>query len=197
MLLQTGENVMQSEPKCWGLNQQRTGNRKACLEHRMEGRRKLKSQRGIWTKAPIIVTLLLWKGTWAFQVCHPLYIIESPLYPEQWFFNPFENLVNIWSLSTSTPQKKKMHVPTNTKKNFACYFTGLKDSPKPRFLSIAEDISIFPASQFKKKKKKKIILTITANFKNVRVFVCLVFFFVFLSFLGPHPRHVEVPRLGV
>ena len=23
------------------------------------------------------------------------------------------------------------------------------------------------------------------------------FFFVFLPFLGPHPRHIEVPRLGV
>ena len=25
----------------------------------------------------------------------------------------------------------------------------------------------------------------------------IFFFFVFLSFLGPHPRHMEVPRLGV
>ena len=25
----------------------------------------------------------------------------------------------------------------------------------------------------------------------------LFLFFVFLSFLGPHPRHMEVPRLGV
>lgn len=50
-------------------------------------------------------------------------------------------------------------------KNFACHFTGLKDSHKPGFLNIAEDISIFPASHFLK--TRMIILTITANFKNV------------------------------
>ena len=26
---------------------------------------------------------------------------------------------------------------------------------------------------------------------------CVFFFFVFLPFLGPFPRHMEVPRLGV
>ena len=25
----------------------------------------------------------------------------------------------------------------------------------------------------------------------------LIFFFFFLSFLGPHPQHMEAPRLGV
>ena len=27
--------------------------------------------------------------------------------------------------------------------------------------------------------------------------MCLFFFFFFLSFLGPHPRHMDVPKLGV
>ena len=37
---------------------------------------------------------------------------------------------------------------------------------------------------------KEISLGITV----IYLFVCL---FVFLSFVGPHPRHMEVPRLGV
>ena len=28
-------------------------------------------------------------------------------------------------------------------------------------------------------------------------FLSFLFFFLFFCFLGPHPRHMEVPRLGV
>ena len=28
-------------------------------------------------------------------------------------------------------------------------------------------------------------------------FIFIIIFFVFLLFLGPYPRHMEVPRLGV
>ena len=28
-------------------------------------------------------------------------------------------------------------------------------------------------------------------------FFFVIYLFIFLSFLGPHPRHMEVPRLGV
>ena len=33
--------------------------------------------------------------------------------------------------------------------------------------------------------------------KCIYLWIFLFLFFVFLPFLGPHPRHVKVPRLGV
>ena len=35
------------------------------------------------------------------------------------------------------------------------------------------------------------------NHSGLLVFISFFFFFVFLLFLGPIPRHMEVPRLGV
>ena len=33
--------------------------------------------------------------------------------------------------------------------------------------------------------------------EKIEIFIFLFIFFVFLLFLGPLPRHMEVPRLGV
>ena len=48
----------------------------------------------------------------------------------------------------------------------------------------------------------KIIILHLTNYSNGLIsqsisFFSFLFFFVFLSFLGPHPQHMEVPRLGV
>ena len=41
------------------------------------------------------------------------------------------------------------------------------------------------------------LLVIAKTQKQSNGFFCFVLFVCLLSFLGPHPRHMEVPRLGV
>ena len=44
----------------------------------------------------------------------------------------------------------------------------------------------------------KFVLEVCESVSVCNKLICIIFFFfVFLSFLGPHPRHVEIPRLGV
>ena len=40
-------------------------------------------------------------------------------------------------------------------------------------------------------------ITYMWNLKNKTLYIAKQLFFVFLPFLGPHPRHMEIPRLGV
>jgi len=45
--------------------------------------------------------------------------------------------------------------------------------------------------------KWKCLLPLQAPQMHFILFFYFLFFSVFLPFLGPHPRHMEVPRLGV
>ena len=43
---------------------------------------------------------------------------------------------------------------------------------------------------------KKMVLLEREPLWNLVAEFCFCFCFIFFSFLGPHPRHMEVPRLG-
>ena len=62
-------------------------------------------------------------------------------------------------------------------------------------LILAKDLSIKKVSTFELKEQNIIqsIEKLRSTFPNFVVF----FFLVFLPFLRPHPRHMEVPSLGV